>query len=117
MHAHQRALGDGTAVQLGLVAHRHVVADRHGTAAVHVQDAGFLDIGAVADQDGVVVAADRYVGPDADARFQRDVADDVGTVGHVGGGVDAGDQVVKLVNGHCLRSPVASRGRRGPCRR
>ncbi|KAG1430309.1 hypothetical protein G6F57_023031 [Rhizopus arrhizus] len=87
------------------------------TRAPSWMDAGFLDIGAVADQDGVVVAADRYVGPDADARFQRDVADDVGTVGHVGGGVDAGDQVVKLVNGHCLRSPVASRGRRGPCRR
>ncbi|MNO08391.1 hypothetical protein D3C81_2310110 [compost metagenome] len=54
----------------------------------------------MADQDGVVVAADRHVRPDADARFQRDIADDVGAVGHVGLRVDAGDQIVELVDGH-----------------
>src|SRR5690606_22446867 len=76
LHAHQRAFVDGAAVQHGLRAHRYSGADAHGTAVIHVQHAAFLGIGALADQDGVVVAPDRDVRPDADAGLQRDIADD-----------------------------------------
>src|SRR5690606_42065321 len=36
--------------------------------------------------------------------LQRDVADDVGAVGHVGAGVDGGNELVELVDGHAAVS-------------
>src|SRR5690606_5962452 len=88
----------------GLVPHGDARAHRQRAAFVDVQHARFLDVAARLDDDGRVVAADGDVRPDADAGLQRDVADDVGAVGHVGAGVDGGNELVELVDGHAAVS-------------
>ena len=89
-------------MQHGLVADGDVLAHDQGTTRIHVQHARFLHIAAAADGDGLVVAADRHVRPDADEFAQYDLADDVGTVRDISAGVDVGDEVFQLVEGHAI---------------
>src|SRR5690606_36278642 len=104
LHADQGALVDGTAVQHGLVPHGDARPDGHRAAFVHVQHAGFLDVGAFMHHYRSVVAADRHMRPDTCAGVQGDVADDMGAIGDIDAGVDDGRVVVELVNRHATVS-------------
>src|SRR5690606_6433489 len=71
---------DGAAVQHDLVADGDMGADSHGKAVIGVQDGAILDVGAFADDDGIVVAANDHVEPDADILGQLHRADHGGIV-------------------------------------
>src|SRR5690606_25974513 len=65
-----------------------------------MQDAAFLDVAAFADHDRFVVAAYRDVEPDAGSGLDMHLANQCGTVGDVGGGIDEGCELPELVDGH-----------------
>src|SRR6185437_6550898 len=77
-HADQRALADGAAVQHHIVADGAFLADREGRAHVDVQRARFLNVGARAYIDRLVVATQDRAEPDADVEAEPDVADHAG---------------------------------------
>jgi hypothetical protein len=75
--------------------------ERH--AHVGVQHAVVLHIGAPAHGNGFGVAPYHHAEPDAAVLAKVHIADDLGVVGHPGGFVNGGGQLVQLVEGHDLR--------------
>src|SRR6266705_1724264 len=76
----ERAVADGTAVQHCFMADRYISAEREGNARIDVQDRGVLDVGTLADGNGVVVPADDCVEPNARLVAQDHRADHGGVV-------------------------------------
>ena len=70
--------------------HRDALPDPAGLAAVGVDDAAVLQIGAGADQDGCVVRTQDGVVPDVCLSAEVNAADDSGAVGDVGGSLQLG---------------------------
>src|SRR3546814_9398907 len=80
--------------------HGDVLAYGQQHAFVHMQHAAFLDIAVASDADRGVIAAYADVRPDADARFERHIADDIGAVEDERVGVYGRDKIFELVYRH-----------------
>lgn len=84
-HADQGAVADFCAVEDDIMPDGYVVADfDYGFFVQGVEDGAVLDVDAVADADGIDVAAEYGSEPDAAAFADDDVADDDGGFGKVG---------------------------------
>ena len=77
-HADQAGIFHDAAVDGGVVADRDPVANDDGIAIAHaMQHGAVLHIGVGADADGMHIAADHGVHPDAGVLAEGDVADDL----------------------------------------
>ncbi len=77
-HADQRPFADRAAVQDRVMADRALFADRERRSYVGVQRAGFLNVGARADVDRFIVAAQDCAEPNSDVEPKHDIADHAG---------------------------------------
>src|SRR5271154_6728227 len=77
-HADERPGADRAAVQDRIVPDRAILPDIHGKAHVGMQHRILLNVGAGAEENPLVVAAQRRAEPDAAVVAQHYVADDVG---------------------------------------
>ena len=96
----QGAIADGAAMQHDFVSDRHVIAYDQRLANIGVQHAAILDIGAPSDANGLGVSAYNNAKPDAGVFTKLYMAHDLGAVGNPGGAGYAGNQIVKLIDGH-----------------
>ncbi len=107
LDADQRAVAHRAAVQHGLVADGHVLADRERIAHVRMHHRAFLDVAVLADGDALVVAADRGAEPHRGIRLEGHLADQGCRIGHEGRCIDLGGMLAQLVNRHgCARGRV-----------
>lgn len=81
MHANQAVIFYRAAVNHGIVADRDVLANGEGVARVHVSGDIVLDIGAFANDDGLIVSPQHRIEPDANVGVKCDVSDDFGSRG------------------------------------
>jgi len=96
----QRTVAHRAAVQHGLVADRHVLADLERVARIGVHHGAFLNIAVLADRDGLVVAAQRGAEPYRRIRGEPDPAHQGGRVGDERRRIDLGRMLAQLVNSH-----------------
>ena len=100
-HADQRAVADGAAVEDGAVADGAAGTDRQRRAGIGMEHAEVLDVGAGAEADALVVAADHHAEPDADLFAQFDIADDLGAAGDKAeAGRQRGREAIEREDGH-----------------
>src|SRR5579883_2567702 len=74
-HADQGAIADKRGMQNDAMADGDALADRHRLSGIGMNDAVILDIGARADGDPFIVAAQHRAEPDAGAGHQTDLSD------------------------------------------
>ena len=80
-HAEEGAVADAAAVDDCAMADGNVIADVEGFAGVAMQDAMFLDVGAIADANGGDIAAGDGLKPEGAVVADGDVATDDGVGG------------------------------------
>ena len=78
----------------------HSAADRQRESRISMQHAALLYVAVIADLDRLIVAAQRYIRPDADARSENHGADDGGGVEYVRARIDLRDALAQLVDRH-----------------
>ena len=115
-HPDQAAVTDRAAVDDGVVTYRHVPANHHRSAWIDVHRHVVLDVAAGPERDGVAVATQHGVVPDARSVLQRDGAHDAGARGderrlrEIGRGILQGEDGGIRLRRSCLR-PYAPRRR------
>uniref|UniRef100_A0A0N5A5T1 LigA n=1 Tax=Parastrongyloides trichosuri TaxID=131310 RepID=A0A0N5A5T1_PARTI len=98
--ADQAVVADRAAMQHHLVAHRHASADGQGGADVSMQDAAILNIRVRPDDDGIIIATQHGVEPDAGARMQNHTVDAIRQAPFAPGS-EAGSSPVRSDAGEC----------------
>ena len=93
-------VADRAAVQDGMMADRHVLADRQRRAGIGMEHRGFLDIAARADDDRGVVRADHGAEPDAGVIAEPCVADHVCARRDPGIGAEGRSMAANGIAGH-----------------
>ena len=87
-HADEGLVAYGAAMEDRAVAHGDAAAHGHGVAKLLVEDAVVLDVGVVADGDGLAVATEHRAEKHAAARADPHVAHHGGVGRDIGVGVD-----------------------------
>ena len=105
-HADEAGIFDDAAVDGGIVADRDPVTNDDGIAIAHaMQHGAVLHIGVGADADGMHIAADDGVHPDAGVLAEGDVADDLGGNIHIAGRRNDGRFALIGTNHGLVRKP------------
>ncbi|MCY1457971.1 hypothetical protein D9M71_753100 [compost metagenome] len=88
-------------MQHGLMPDGDAFADRECISRVGMQHRPLLHITVLTDANRLVIPAQHGLGPDTDALFQGDIADNGGVLRDKGFGVDGRNQRVVLIDSHC----------------